>query len=151
MWREWFFFFDTRWQFKHFHYILCFILIGWAYARYPKMSAATRYLVSLSLICNFFFDLSISCLIKCLPMWIFLSWINHRNQWVLSDSVPFIGCKSQMLLPPPSSFACLGWAVKRNGLKLWCLWSAECGFESWSWQYIITVLIKPMATDLIVC
>ncbi len=29
---------------------------------------------------------------------------------------------------------CPGHGVKYTGLKLWCVRSAECGFESWSWQ-----------------
>ena len=48
------------------------------------------------------------------------------------------------ILPPPPPFfklrihigvrcvvVCRGWTNKSTRFKLWCIWSAECGFESW--------------------
>ncbi len=44
----------------------------------------------------------------------------------ISFSTPFILFSVLM--------ACRGRADKNTGLKLWCFWSAECGFESLCWH-----------------
>ena len=50
----------------------------------------------------------------------------------------YVMCFHQRHLEPEScrtkKWKCLGRSVESTELELYCIWSPECGFESWSWH-----------------
>ena len=70
------------------------------------------------------------------------SWLPRLHQWLhhpgllhgppqaYLQSVRWSDCIGKSLILILISGKCYGWAVKSTEFKLWCFWSAECGFKS---------------------